>query len=65
MRKDWSWQFAGTNQLAPKHDITFFCMDVACKYWPYLQRVCLDCPELQSLQNMRPFCRFCMLKPMT
>ncbi|XP_034738953.1 uncharacterized protein LOC117951366 isoform X1 [Etheostoma cragini] len=43
------------NQLAPKHDITFFCMDVACKYWPYLQRVCLDCPELQSLQNMRPF----------
>ncbi|KAA8577415.1 hypothetical protein FQN60_011464 [Etheostoma spectabile] len=39
MRKDWSWQFAGTNQLAPKHDITFFCMDVACKYWPTLQRV--------------------------
>ncbi|XP_028452075.1 uncharacterized protein LOC114567259 isoform X3 [Perca flavescens] len=43
------------NQLVPKHDITFFCMDVACKYWPYLQRVCSDCPELQSLQNMRPF----------
>lgn len=76
MRKDWSWQCAGTGScwlpliclceiyaypmflqqlLAPRHDITFFCMDVVCKYWPYLQRVSTNCPELQPLQNMRPF----------
>ncbi|XP_035528808.1 uncharacterized protein LOC118336301 [Morone saxatilis] len=41
--------------LASKHDVTFFCMDVVCKYWPYLQRISTNCPELQPLQNMRPF----------
>ncbi len=35
--------------------ITFFCMDVTCKYWPYLQRVAKSCPELQHLLNMKPF----------
>ena len=35
--------------------VTFFCMDVACKYWPYLQRVAKSCPELQHLLNMKPF----------
>lgn len=33
----------------------FFCMDVTCKYWPYLQRVTKSCPELQHLLNMKPF----------
>ncbi|XP_058629933.1 uncharacterized protein LOC131539383 [Onychostoma macrolepis] len=35
--------------------ITFFCMDVTCKYWPYLQRVAKSCPELQHLLNMKSF----------
>ncbi|XP_046696033.1 uncharacterized protein LOC124379646 isoform X2 [Silurus meridionalis] len=35
--------------------ITFFCMDVTCKYWPYLQRIAKSCPELQHLLNMKPF----------
>ncbi len=35
--------------------ITFFCMDVTCIYWPYLQRVAKSCPELQHLLNMKPF----------
>ncbi|XP_067309407.1 uncharacterized protein [Pseudorasbora parva] len=35
--------------------IKFFCSDVACKYFPYLQRVSKQCPELQPLLDMRPF----------
>ncbi|KAL1278904.1 hypothetical protein QQF64_025577 [Cirrhinus molitorella] len=35
--------------------ITFFCMDVTCKYWPYLQRIANSCPELQHLLKMKPF----------
>lgn len=41
--------------LLPCMASPFICMDIACKYWPYLQRLCSDCPELQPLQNMRPF----------
>ncbi|ROI93617.1 hypothetical protein DPX16_3287 [Anabarilius grahami] len=41
-------------QMACK-TVKFFAMDVACKYWPYLQRVTEKCPELQELLNMRPF----------
>ncbi|XP_067103277.1 uncharacterized protein [Osmerus mordax] len=26
-----------------------------CKYWPYLQKVCRVCPELQHLLGMKPF----------
>ncbi|XP_033984221.1 uncharacterized protein LOC117480849 [Trematomus bernacchii] len=33
----------------------FFCMDVTCKYWPYLQRITKSCPELQHLLDMKPF----------
>nr|XP_054594450.1 uncharacterized protein LOC129161959 [Nothobranchius furzeri] len=33
----------------------FFCMDVTCKYWPYLQRLAKSCPELQPLLDMKPF----------
>ncbi|KAM4530957.1 uncharacterized protein PAE49_023263 isoform 3-T4 [Odontesthes bonariensis] len=35
--------------------VKFFCSDVVCKYWPYLERVVRFCPELQDLLNMRPF----------
>ncbi|XP_026033790.1 uncharacterized protein LOC113028028 [Astatotilapia calliptera] len=41
-------------KLANRH-ITFFCMDVTCKYWPYLERVTKSCPELQHLLSMKPF----------
>ncbi|XP_058617795.1 uncharacterized protein LOC131531206 isoform X1 [Onychostoma macrolepis] len=41
-------------QMACKQ-VTFFTMDVACKYWPYLRRVTEKCPELQDLLTMRPF----------
>ncbi|XP_047239079.1 uncharacterized protein LOC124878929 isoform X2 [Girardinichthys multiradiatus] len=41
-------------KLANRH-ITFFCMDVTCKYWPYLERVTKSCPELQHLLQMKPF----------
>ncbi|XP_077093832.1 uncharacterized protein LOC143745599 isoform X3 [Siphateles boraxobius] len=41
-------------QMACK-PVTFFAMDLACKYWPYLRRVTEKCPELQDLLTMRPF----------
>ncbi|XP_051738605.1 uncharacterized protein LOC127506293 isoform X3 [Ctenopharyngodon idella] len=37
-----------------KENVSFFCSDVACKYWPYLKRVVGHCPELRPLLNMRP-----------
>lgn len=42
------------NNLANK-PITFFAMDVTCKYWPYLKKVAKSCPELQHLLDMKPF----------
>ncbi|KAA8593525.1 hypothetical protein FQN60_009641 [Etheostoma spectabile] len=50
MRKDWSWQFAGTTQLAPKHDITFFCM-VLHVILALPTESCLDCPELHLFKT--------------
>lgn len=41
-------------QLASQ-TVKFFCSDVICKYWPYLERVVRFCPELEDLLNMRPF----------
>ncbi|XP_041825540.1 uncharacterized protein LOC121629810 [Melanotaenia boesemani] len=41
-------------QLASQN-VQFFCSDVVCRYWPYLQRVMGHCPELEDLLNMRPF----------
>lgn len=35
--------------------VKFFCSDVVCRYWPYLERVVGFCPEQQDLLNMRPF----------
>ncbi|CAM4575098.1 unnamed protein product [Leuciscus chuanchicus] len=42
------------NKLANK-PISFFAMDVTCKYWPYLNKVANSCPELQHLLSMKPF----------
>ncbi|KAI7811312.1 hypothetical protein IRJ41_013022 [Triplophysa rosa] len=36
-------------------NVQFMCTDVICKYWPYLQRVVNDCPELSPLLDMKPF----------
>ena len=36
-------------------NIQFFCMDVVCKYWPYLRKVAEVCPEMKGLLNMHPF----------
>lgn len=36
-------------------NVGFFCSDVVCKYWPYLQKVVRHCPELQGLLTMHPF----------
>ncbi|XP_060721178.1 uncharacterized protein LOC132842472 isoform X3 [Tachysurus vachellii] len=33
----------------------FFAMDVACKYWPYLEKAARVLPALQELNEMKPF----------
>ncbi|XP_072223938.1 uncharacterized protein [Leuresthes tenuis] len=33
----------------------FFAMDVACKYWPYLEKAASVLPALQELAKMKPF----------
>ncbi|XP_026051352.1 uncharacterized protein LOC113038265 [Carassius auratus] len=33
----------------------FFAMDVACKYWPYLEKVASVLPAFQELTTMKPF----------
>lgn len=40
------------NKLA-NTPISFFAMDVTCKYWPYLNKVTKSCPELQHLLSMK------------
>ena len=37
------------------HNITFFCTDIMCKYYPYLQKVCEAFPDLVPLLQMKPF----------
>jgi len=41
-------------ELTPRN-VQFMCTDVICKYWPYLNRVVNDCPELSPLLDMKPF----------
>ncbi|ROL41599.1 hypothetical protein DPX16_22942 [Anabarilius grahami] len=33
----------------------FFAMDVACKYWPYLEKSARVLPALQELTEMKPY----------
>ncbi|XP_039634767.1 uncharacterized protein LOC120544936 isoform X2 [Perca fluviatilis] len=33
----------------------FFCTDIACKYWPYLEKLSVSMSELRPLLQMRPF----------
>ncbi|KAI9525207.1 hypothetical protein NQZ68_009887 [Dissostichus eleginoides] len=41
-------QFQATN-------VYFYCTDIACKYWPYLEKVAKTMPELRPLLSMQPF----------
>ncbi|KAJ8378715.1 hypothetical protein AAFF_G00236930 [Aldrovandia affinis] len=36
-------------------NVEFLCSDVACHYFPYLNKVSKDCPELQDLLHTKPF----------
>ncbi|RXN36823.1 THAP domain-containing 6 [Labeo rohita] len=42
-------------EMSKKANVTFFCMDVTCRYWPYLNKVAEGLPELLPLTEMRPF----------
>ncbi|XP_034082874.1 uncharacterized protein LOC117553162 isoform X1 [Gymnodraco acuticeps] len=42
-------------ELAEVANATFFCMDVACRYWPYLEKMAAKLPELQPLTEIKPF----------
>ncbi|KAL1252694.1 hypothetical protein QQF64_017387 [Cirrhinus molitorella] len=42
-------------ELSKRANVTFFCMDVVCRYWPYLIKVAEESSDLQLLMEMRPF----------
>ncbi|KAK6302119.1 hypothetical protein J4Q44_G00281720 [Coregonus suidteri] len=41
-------------ELSGSRNIPFMCTDVICKFWPYLTKVALHCPELATLLDMKP-----------
>ncbi|XP_056597167.1 uncharacterized protein LOC130415452 isoform X2 [Triplophysa dalaica] len=43
------------NDLATKTNCKFFCTDIMCRYWPYLQKVAQAFPEMKKLTQMKPF----------
>ncbi|XP_073318484.1 uncharacterized protein [Pagrus major] len=42
-------------ELTEKANVTFFCMDITCRYWPYMKKMAEKLPELQPLTEMKPF----------
>lgn len=42
----------------------FFCMDVICKHWPHINRICETCSEFSHLTAMKPCCLCSKPKPM-
>lgn len=42
-------------EVASKTNCRFFCTDIMCRYWPYLQKVAQAVPCLQPLTEMKPF----------
>lgn len=42
-------------ELAARTTCTYFCTDVMCRYWPYLQKVAKVLPDIQNLLQMKPF----------
>lgn len=49
-------------ELQAATNINFYCTDISCKYWPYLQKMSVSMPELSPLLQMRPFLS-CMPRP--
>ncbi|XP_036448298.1 uncharacterized protein LOC118823034 isoform X2 [Colossoma macropomum] len=43
------------NEVAQISNVSFFCMDVTCRYWPYLKKVAENLPEFKGLTEMKPF----------
>ncbi|CAM4590521.1 unnamed protein product [Leuciscus chuanchicus] len=41
--------------MAERANVTFFAMDVICRYWPYLSKVADNFTDMQPLMEMRPF----------
>ncbi|KAL2095799.1 hypothetical protein ACEWY4_007947 [Coilia grayii] len=42
-------------ELASKRNCQFFCTDIMCRYWPYLEKVVKALPDLKNLVQMKPF----------
>ena len=42
-------------ELQAATNVQFYCTDIACKYWPYLEKMAVSILELQPLLQMRPF----------
>lgn len=42
-------------EVASKTNCRFFCTDIMCRYWPYLQKVAKVVPCMQQLTEMKPF----------
>ncbi|KAL2095848.1 hypothetical protein ACEWY4_007996 [Coilia grayii] len=42
-------------ELASKTNCQFFCTDIMCRYWPYLEKVVKALPDLKNLVQMKPF----------
>ncbi|KAJ8381308.1 hypothetical protein SKAU_G00020860 [Synaphobranchus kaupii] len=42
-------------EMARTRNVSFFCTDIACRYWPYFERMVEKVPELQDLTKMKPF----------
>lgn len=42
-------------EIASNQRAIFFCMDVVCKYMPYLHKIGKACPEYRHLLEMKPF----------
>ena len=41
----------------------FYCTDIACKYWPYLEKVAVSMLDLRPLLQMKPSFPLCMPRP--
>ena len=45
-------------QYMSKHNVQFFCQDIICKYWPWVQRLLADLPtdhRLHKVATQKPF----------
>ncbi len=42
------------HEVASRQQVIFFCMDVTCKFVPYLHKVITACPEDVHLMDLKP-----------